>query len=59
MVVAGAFSLIVYRNYNVYIRYADAHQFKRLYLIMGVVGSVIFGTVLGVLINSIISLFHH
>jgi hypothetical protein len=31
MVVAGAFSLIVYRNYNVYIRYSDApHQFKRL-----------------------------
>ena len=60
MVVAGAFSLIVYRNYNVYIRYSDApHQFKRLYLIMGVVGSVIFGTVLGVLINSIIYLFHH
>jgi hypothetical protein len=24
MVVAGAFSLIVYRNYNVYIRYSDA-----------------------------------
>jgi len=59
MVVAGAFSLIVYRNYNVYIRYSDAaHQFKRLYLIMGVVGSVVFGTVLGVLINSIIYLFH-
>jgi hypothetical protein len=35
------------------------HQFKRLYLIMGVAGSVIFGTVLGVLINSIIYLFHH
>jgi hypothetical protein len=60
MIVAGAFGVIVYRNYNVYIRYSDADpQCKRLYLIIGMGGSVILGTVLGVLINFVIYLFHH
>ena len=60
ILVTGTLSIIVYRTWTSYgMRYDADPNFRRNYLLVGAVGSIVAGIVVGALMNLIARFIHH